>query len=157
VIVDTAALHALGAPIRQSLWLFPALETLHILGFALLYGSIVVVDLRLLGLGRGLSVSRLSALAVPWTIGAFALIVPTGLTMFVGHIDDYLTNPAFGVKMALVAAGVANAWLLRRGALRNVAHWDVEAPPPAGVRAAAAVSIVAWTGVIVCGRLIAYV
>jgi hypothetical protein len=155
--VDTATLHALGAPIRQSLWLFPALETLHILGFALLYGSIVVVDLRLLGFGRSLSVARLSALAVPWTIGAFALIVPTGLTMFAGHVDDYLTNPAFGVKMALVAVGVVNAGLLRRGALRAAAHWDTDASPPARVRLAAAVSIAAWTGAIVCGRLIAYV
>lgn len=155
--MDLAALHALGAPIRQSLWLFPALETLHILGFALLYGSIVVVDLRLLGLGRGLPVTRLAALALPWTTGAFALIVPTGLTMFVGHVDDYVRNPAFGVKMALVAVGVANAWLLRRGALAGAARWDVDAMPPAGVRVAAVVSLAAWTGAIVCGRLIAYV
>jgi hypothetical protein len=155
-VLDPAFLHQLGAPIRQSLWLFPALETLHILGFALLYGSVVIVDLRLLGLNRALPVSQLAALALPWTKGAFLLIVPTGLTMFLGHVDDYLTSPVFGVKMALLAAGVANAVALHRGPLRGVAAWDAGAMPPRPVRVAAALSLLSWTGAIVCGRLIAY-
>jgi hypothetical protein len=155
-VLDPAFLHQLGAPIRQSLWLFPALETLHILGFALLYGSVVIVDLRLLGLNRALPVSQLAALALPWTKGAFLLIVPTGLTMFLGHVDDYLTSPVFGAKMTLLAAGIANAAALHRGPLRGVAAWDVDAMPPLRVRIAAALSLLLWTGVIVCGRLIAY-
>jgi len=155
-VVDPAFLHQLGAPIRQSLWLFPALETLHILGFALLYGSVAIVDLRLMGLGRALPVSRLAAHALPWTKGAFLLIVPSGLAMFVGHVDDYLTSPVFGVKMTLLAAGIANAAALHRGPLRGVGAWDVDAMPPSRVRIAAALSLLLWTGVIVCGRLIAY-
>lgn len=155
-MLDPAFLHQLGAPIRQSLWLFPALETLHILGFALLYGSVVIVDLRLLGLNRALPVSRLAAHALPWTKGALLLIVPTGLTMFLGHVDDYLTSPVFGVKMALLAAGVANAVALHRGPLRGVAAWDADVMPPRRVRVAAALSLLTWTGAIVCGRLIAY-
>jgi hypothetical protein len=157
----TTAIHAiessgLGRMMRESLWAYPIVETLHIVGLAIVYGSIVVVDLRLLGLSRGVSASRLAHHALPWTIGAFFLVMTTGLMMFTAHTEDFLGNRIFMLKMGLILTGAVNAAMLHAGAFRTVSTWDTGAVPPPGVRAAAAVSIIVWTGVIACGRFLAY-
>jgi len=157
----TTALHALessgvGRIMRESLWTYPAVEILHIVGLATVYGSIVVVDLRLLGLSRGVSAARLARHALPWTVGAFVLVMCSGLLMFTAHAEDFLTNRIFILKMGLILAGGANAALLHTGALRSVATWDTGVMPPTSVRVAAGLSIVLWTCVIACGRLLAY-
>lgn len=157
----TAALHALegsgiGRIMRESLWAYPIVETLHIIGLATVYGSILVVDLRLLGLSRGVSAARLARHALPWTVGAFGLVLTTGLLMFTAHVADFIGNPIFMLKMGLILAGGVNAGLLHAGALRSVATWDTGVMPPASVRLAAALSIVLWTSVIACGRFLAY-
>ena len=157
----TTALHALegsgiGRIMRESLWTYPAVETLHIIGLATVFGSILVVDLRLLGLSRGVSAVHLTRHALPWTVGAFGLVLATGLLMFTAHVADFLGNPIFVLKMSLVVVGAVNAAMLRVGALRSVATWDMGVMPPPRVRVAAALSIVIWTCVIACGRLLAY-
>jgi hypothetical protein len=145
-----------GRALRESLWAYPAVETLHIIGLAIVYGSIVVVDLRLLGLSRGVSAARLARHALPWTVGAFVLVMCTGLLMFTAHAEDFLTNRVFILKMCLILFAGANAALLHTGAFRRVAAWDTGIMPPLTVRFAAALSIVLWTCVIACGRLLAY-
>jgi hypothetical protein len=157
----TAAVHALeasgaGRMMRESLWAYPAVETLHIIGLATVYGSIVVVDLRLLGLSRGVSAARLARHALPLTVGAFVLVMCTGLLMFTAHADDFLSNRVFILKMGLILFAGANAAILHTGAFRTVHAWDTGVMPPASVRFAAALSIVLWTCVIACGRLLAY-
>lgn len=157
----TTALHALegsgvGRALRESLWGYPAVETLHIIGLAALFGSVLVVDLRLLGLARSLSVTRLSRLALPWTVGAFLLVVLTGTLLFTAHAEDFLANRVFLLKMGLILVAGVNAGLLHAGALAKVGPWDTNAPSPARVRVAAALSLVLWPGVIACGRLLAY-
>ena len=157
----TTALHALegsgvGRALRESLWGYPAVETLHIIGLAALFGSVLVVDLRLLGLARTLSVTRLSRLALPWTAGAFLLVVLTGGLLFTAHAGDFLENRVFLLKMGLILAAGVNAGLLHAGALAKVDQWDTNASSPPRVRAAAALSLVLWPCVIACGRLLAY-
>lgn len=157
----TTALHALegsgvGRIIRESLWAYPSVETLHIIGLATVYGSILVVDLRLLGLSRGVSAARLARHALPWTVGAFGLVLTTGLLMFTAHVADFIGNPVFMLKMGLILAGGVNAGLLHIRALRSVATWDTGVMPPMRVRVAAAISIAIWTSVIACGRFLAY-
>jgi hypothetical protein len=157
----TTAVHALeasgaGRMMRESLWAYPAVETLHIIGLATVYGSIVVVDLRLLGLSRGVSAARLARHALPWTVGAFVLVMCTGLLMFTAHADDFLSNRVFILKMGLILFAGVNAAILHTGAFRTVRAWDTGVMPPASVRFAAALSIVLWTCVIACGRLLAY-
>lgn len=156
----TTAVHAiessgLGRTLRESLWAYPAVETLHIIGLAIVYGSIVIVDLRLLGLSRGVSVVRLARHALPWTAGAFLCVAATGLLMFTAHAEDFLANRVFLLKMGLILTAGLNAGLLHAGAMRTAAQWDAGMPPPR-VRLAAALSIVLWTCVIACGRLLAY-
>ncbi len=156
----TTAVHAiessgLGRMMRESLWAYPIVETLHIIGLATVYGSILVVDLRLLGLSRGVCVSRLARHALPWTLGAFVLVLCTGLMMFTAHTADFLGNEVFMLKMGLILTAGLNAWLLHRGAMRAAGSWDT-GMPPSRVRWAAALSIALWTGVIACGRFLAY-
>ena len=157
----TTAVHAIessgvGRLLRESLWAYPITETLHIVGLATLYGSVLIVDLRLLGLNRSLPVSRLARHALPWTVGAFLLVMLTGLLMFTAHAEDFLTNRVFIFKMGLIATAGVNAALLHTGVMRTVAAWDVNVMPPLRVRLAAVFSILLWTTVIACGRLLAY-
>jgi hypothetical protein len=157
----STAIHALegsgiGRVLRESLWAYPAAETVHIIGLATLFGSVLVVDLRLLGLNRGVSVSRLAWHALPWTVGAFMLVMVTGLLMFTAHASDLLDNRVFMLKMGLIGASGLNAALLHTGAMSRVAAWDVNVMPPVRVRIAALLSIVLWVVVIACGRLLAY-
>ena len=147
---------ALGQAMRQWLWLYPSVETVHIVGIALLVGSIAVLDLRLLGLSRSLSVRRLAAHVLPWSIASFALIVPSGLALFVAHAGDLISNPVFAVKFSLILLAGANAWVFHAGVFRNAEQWDVDVMPPMAARAAAATSLLLWISVIACGRLLAY-
>ena len=141
---------------REALWAYPAVEALHILALGLVVGSIVMVDLRLLGLSRDVSVSRLSRHTLPWTVGAFVVAMSTGLLMFTAHADDFLSNRVFAVKMGLLLLAGANAAILHTGPWRSIAQWDTGAMPPTAVRFSAALSIAVWIAVIACGRLLAY-
>jgi len=147
---------ALGQAMRQWLWLYPAVEIVHIVGIAILVGSIAVLDLRLLGVSRSLSVRRLAAHVLPWTVASFALIVPSGLAMFVAHASDMLSNPVFALKLSLIGFAGVNAAVFHAGVYRAAAKWDFDVPPPPAARAAAAISLLVWISVIACGRLLAY-
>ena len=147
---------AIAKAMRENLWLYPSVEIVHIVGFVILVGSVVMFDLRVLGLSRGVSVRALARHLLPWSVAALALIVPTGLMMFSAHADDFLNNRAFQVKMALLLAAGINAAMFHAGPYASVARWDVNAPAPLAARASVAASILIWIGVIACGRLLAY-
>jgi hypothetical protein len=146
----------LGQAMRQWLYLYPAAEVIHIAGIALLFGSIAVLDLRLLGLSRSIPVRRLASHTLPWTAGAFLLIVPSGFAMFSAHASEFIGNPIFALKMCLILGAGTNAAIFHAGAFRGAAGWDVGVMPPPASRAAAAVSLLVWISVIACGRLLAY-
>lgn len=147
---------ALGVAMRESLWLYPIVEIVHLTGIALLVGSIAMLDLRLLGLSRTVSVKRLAAHILPWTAGAFLLIVPSGLMMFAAHAGDFIQSDVFALKMGLVLAAGANAGAFHAGVFRGAAAWDVARMPPPAARVAAGLSLALWLSVIACGRLLAY-
>ena len=146
----------LGQAMRQWLWLYPAVETVHITGIALLFGSIAVLDLRLLGFSSKISIRTLTKHVLPWTAASFLLIVPSGLAMFTAHASEFIGNPVFALKMCLILGAGVNAALFHAGVFRGAAGWDVNVAPPPAARAAAAVSLLAWVSVIACGRLLAY-
>lgn len=147
---------ALAAAMREWLWLYPIVEVVHLTGIALLFGSIAMLDLRLLGLSRDVPVRRLAAHVLPWTAGAFLLIVPSGLLMFIAHAGDFIQNEVFALKIGLILAAGANAGAFHAVAFRGAASWDVERMPPRAARAAAGLSLALWVSVIACGRLLAY-
>lgn len=154
--MHTVEATGLGRYMREALWAYPATEALHIVGIGLLFGSIAIVDLRLLGLGRRLPVSALTAFALPWSLAGFAVAATTGLLMFTAHAAEFIALPVFMLKMGLILAGGINAAILHTGVLRDTRAWDTGASSPVAARLAGGVSIALWIGVVACGRLLAY-
>jgi hypothetical protein len=152
--IHSVEVSGLGRFMREALYAYPVAEATHIVGIAMLFGSIALVDLRLLGLGRSLPVRSLVAFAAPWSLVGFVVAASAGLLMFTAHATEFLTQPLFMLKMGLIAAGGINAAMLHTGPLRRL---EADAMPPARVRAAAALSLGVWITVIVCGRFLAYV
>ena len=151
---------SLGVAMRQWLWLYPSVEIVHLAGIGLLFGSIAVLDLRLLGFSRTLSVRQLARHVLPWTAASFALIVPSGLMMFTAHASDFIQSGVFVLKMGLILAAGLNAALFHTITFRTADVWDSEEmrklPPPPSARLAGALSLLLWILVIACGRLLAY-
>lgn len=145
-----------GEAMRSSLWLFPAVETLHILGFSLLIGSIAAYDLRLLMAKPLLPADHLGRLLLPVAVTGFLIAVPAGLLLFTSEATAFAENPMFWIKMGLLAVGLVNIVVFHNGIGRHMESWADLRPPPAA-RVAGAVSLIAWIGVLICGRLIAYV
>ena len=146
---------AFAQSLRGSSPLFMAVKAVHLAGIAALLASIVVLDLRLLGLRRSTPVRRLAARVLPWSAGSFLLIVPSGLVMFMAHPSALIADPVFALKFCLILAAGANAAIFHTGAMRGARQWDVDAMPPPGVRMTAALSLLLWFSVAVCGRLLA--
>jgi hypothetical protein len=150
----------LGQAMRQWLWLYPTVEIFHIVGIGLLFGSIAVLDLRLLGVSRNISARTLARHVLPWTAASFLLIVPSGLLMFSAHASEFIESPVFILKMCLILAAGANAALFHTITFRTADVWDSEEmrklPPPPSARVAGALSLLLWISVIACGRLLAY-
>ncbi|MDH4151137.1 MAG: hypothetical protein OEW79_14455 [Betaproteobacteria bacterium] len=147
----------LAVAMRHDLWLYPIVEIFHIVGFVTLVGSIIVLDLRLLGLSKALPVQVLARHVLPWSMGALIVIVPSGLLMFTAHAGDLISNTAFITKMSLLFCAGINAALFHAGTYRNVAAWDRETAIPPAAKLHAAASLLIWVGVLACGRLLAYV
>jgi hypothetical protein len=146
---------SLGIAIRHSLWLYPLGNVLHVLGVALLVGSIVALDFRFLGFGRRyVTVEGASNLLTPFVIAGILLLVPGGLILFIADAGPLAANGLLQLKMALIVIGLANAWLFRRNWGGKLATWDAD-PPGAG-RAQALASMAIWLAVPTLGRLIAY-
>ncbi len=147
----------LAVAMRHDLWLYPIVEIVHITGFVTLVGSIIVLDLRLLGLSKALSVRLLARHVLPWSMGALLLIVPSGLLMFLAHASELISNTAFITKMSLLFCAGMNAAVFHAGVFRNVAAWDSHTVAPPAARLHAVASLLIWISVLACGRLLAYV
>ena len=148
----------MGASVRESLWLFPALETVHLLGMAVLVAAVGVFDLRLLGwvLPRE-RVSVLGRRLLPWAWAAFAVQVLTGTLLFSSEAIKVYTNPAFRLKMLLIVLAGVQALIFDRTVYRRVADWEDSGASPARVKLVGFLSLVLWTGVVAAGRFIGFV
>ena len=142
---------------RDSIWLYPVVETIHIFGFAILVGAVVMFDLRVLGVSKRISVRLLARHLLPWSLAALLLIVPTGTLMFSSEAIELAGNRAFIIKMTLLSLALANAVAFHVGSFRSAELWDQDTTAPPGARVHALTSILIWAGVITCGRMIAYV
>jgi Family of unknown function (DUF6644) len=153
-MIDTlAALEQLplAATLKKSVWLYPLVNTAHIVGIALLFGAIVPYDLRLLGLWRGIERRELARILLPMAAAGLFLAVGAGGLLFITQAGDYLASPFFMAKMAvlllaLIVAGTA--CILERRAPSDVI--------PKPVKICAVLSIALWLCVITLGRLIGY-
>ena len=138
-------------------WMFPLLETIHVFSLVAVLGTIALVDWRLIGLAsRDHSVTTLSRQALPWTWGGFVLAVISGALMTVGQAGEYITNPAFQLKLLLMALAGLNMAAFHLIPWKSVGRWDAGAPTPLAARLAGGLSLALWIGVIAAGRWIAF-
>ncbi|WP_434651727.1 hypothetical protein J3P96_14190 [Pseudomonas sp. R3-56] len=154
--MDRLADSSLALAMRDELWLYPLVEVLHIIGFSVLVGAVVMFDLRVLGLSKAIAVTALARHLLTWAVGALLLIVPAGLMMFSAHPQDFAGNNVFILKLGLIAAAGINALLFHVGTYRSVEQWNTGQKAPGLARVQALVSIALWIAVILCGRLLAY-
>ena len=143
--------------LRESLFVWPLLESAHVLVLMLFVGTAAMLDLRLLGLTfRSVPVSEFTGRLLPWTRASFALMAITGLLLFYASPVRYYQNIFFRVKVVLLVAAGLNIWWFHSRVHQRVQTWDLTMPPPRAARLAAVLSLVAWAGVVVTGRMVAY-
>jgi hypothetical protein len=144
--------------VRDSgVWTYAFLNLFHILGVATLFGSILVLDLRLLGLARQLAIRDLSRFTIPLSKAGFALAAATGIMMLSTNGTEYTGNPFLPVKFAAIGAGLVNVAVVGRlGAWRAVGVRELSAPEHRTLAIAGATSLASWLTAVVCGRMIGY-
>ena len=140
-----------GTIVRESIWLFPVIQCFHLLSLSLLGGTVLVVDLR--GLGFGLRSSTLADLAAkvhPWMLGSLAILILSGVLMFLSEAIKCYYSPPFWYKMALLALATLFTLTLRRRAFAAAVE------PAQRARGIATLSLILWLGVGFAGRWIAF-
>ncbi len=143
-----------AAFLRSSEYVYPLVNAAHILGFALLVGSIAALDSRILGFARVIPLADAARLLLPFTIGGLVLAILAGAALFSVKPGEYAANPVFLTKLALIVLALANAVSLRfRPAWRMAIGGAAIA---AGPRLSAVLSLLLWVAVLVAGRLIAF-
>lgn len=139
------ALHSQG-------WVWPVLEIFHLFGMILLFGGLLIFDLRVLGFAPRLPLAATATL-LKLAMAGFALNVGTGSLLVLGNAHHFLANPAFWAKIALIIAAGINAWFftifVHNGPAKRIAGIPA--------RVSAALSLAFWTGVVILARFIAYV
>jgi hypothetical protein len=147
----------LAGLVRDSLWGFPIVVAIHILGMILSAGLLVWMDLRLLGVAlTGYPVSIITRRLMPWFVVGFAIMFLSGGALFTGYANAAYSNIYFRLKMAAIVAAGLNALVYHLATERSSAAWDTDATPPLGARAAGLTSILLWTSVILAGRMMSY-
>jgi len=137
-------------------WLFPIVETLHVMALTLVFGSIAMLDLRLLGIAsRNVPVSRLSREVLPWTWSAWGAAAVFGTLMFMAKAETYAGNLQFRLKFVCMGLAALNMLIFNFGAYRRVARWDSD-DPPMSAKLAGALSLSLWIGVVFFGRWVGF-
>jgi uncharacterized membrane protein len=135
-------------------WGWPASETVHFIGLSLLFGVVLLVDLRMLGFLKGIPYSALHRL-LPWGVLGFGINVVTGILFFIGAPPDfYVNNPVFIWKLALILVAGANA--LYFTVVEQAWTLGAGDTPPVAAKVAAASGILLWVGVIFCGQMLPF-
>ncbi len=142
---------ALGQLVRDSLWLFPAIESVHLLGLCLLGGSLLVVDLRMLGFGlRRQPIAQLARDVRPWLVASVLVMFLTGTLLFLSEAVKCYHNPSFWVKMATIPIALLFTFLVRQPFALRVADTSARS------RVVAATSLALWWTVAAAGRWIGF-
>ena len=143
-------------PISQHIgftWWFPLLESIHVIGIALVIGSILTVDLRLLGLAAlRYPVSQVTGKLLPWTWAAFVVAAITGFGMFATRAPAYVENTAFQIKFMLLPLACINMAVFHFRTFRNIDGWDTAQELPPAARIAGGASLLLWAGIVIAGR-----
>lgn len=139
-------------------WWFPLIESLHVVSITFMFGAILMVDLRVLGLaGKHYPIGILSSELVPWSAAALAVASVTGVAMFITRASAHAANPAFQIKMLLMVLAGINVAVFHLAVFRRGTDWASEEFVPIVARLLAASSIAIWIGVMLAGRWIGHI
>jgi hypothetical protein len=142
---------------ESGVWTYGLVNLVHILGIATLFGAILVLDLRLLGLWRSVPLAVLSRPTVTLAACGFVLAAATGIPMFATKAVDYAGNPFLFIKIPLIALALLNILLLHRSAAwRAHRSRELTLAEQRRLKAGAGLSLLFWLGAITAGRMIAY-
>jgi hypothetical protein len=143
--------------LHESLYMYPLVESVHVLTLCLFVGMSILLDLRLLGLAlRRVPVVEVIDRLVPWMVAGFAIMLVTGLLLFYAIPVRSYQNVFFRLKLiALVLAGL-NAWIFHATVHKDVKRWGALPVAPPRARFAGAASLLLWAVIVVSGRMIAY-
>ena len=143
--------------VNTMLGAFAVVEAFHVLGVAIVFGSMLIVDLRLVGFpSTARPFTEIAAETLKWTWGAFALALITGALLFSTNPVFYFENFEFRMKMVLLVLAGLNMAIFEYYTVRSVSNWDSNAPVPLGGRIAGSLSLMFWIGVVTFGRLIGF-
>jgi uncharacterized membrane protein len=143
--------------LHESLYMYPLVESTHVLAITLFVGLAVMLDLRLLGLTlRTVPVSEILDRVLPWTKVGFVIMISTGVLLFYAIPVRNYQNIFFRIKVIMLLLAGLNVWYFNRRVERRIADWDIDPIPPKGARVAAVISLVLWVSIVVAGRMIAY-
>lgn len=144
----------LGIWMRGSPWAYPVVNLVHLLGLTLLIGPMLLLDLRLLGVGRHFALPEVSAALTPWAIAGLLLLIGSGSLLFSADAGPLFGSFLLRAKLCCIAFGLLNAVLFRRLWMHRMHDWD-RRPPLAG-RLQAGLSLFVWLAAGTLGRLLAY-
>lgn len=139
-------------------WIVPAVQSVHILAIAIVMSSVVMVDLRLMGLiGHSQSISAMNRRFIPWVWWSLVVLFMTGIVLITAEPSRALLNPVFQAKIVLIIAVIVVTAVFQEVVRRNMEFWDLSPSRRAGALATAILSLLIWTAIVGCGRWIAYV
>ncbi len=143
--------------LHESMYMYPLVESTHVLALTVFVGLAVILDLRLLGLVlRRVPVTDIIDRLLPWTKGGFAVMVITGILLFYAIPVRTYQSIFFRAKVVMLLLAGLNVWVFNTRVYPRVADWDLDITTPTGARRAAIFSLILWGGIIVAGRMIAY-
>jgi hypothetical protein len=143
--------------LHESLYMYPLLESVHVLTLCIFIGMTMMWDLRLLGWTlRAVPFSEISDRLMPWMRAGFIVMVVTGLLLVYAIPVRSYQSIWFRVKVVMLILAGLNAWLFHARVHPRVSEWDRAPRPPRAARIAGALSLALWIGIIVAGRMIAY-
>jgi hypothetical protein len=148
---------ALATWVKESEYGFPIVVGVHLIGLVFSVGTLLWVDVRMLGLGlRELRVSEVYRGLAPWFLAGFAAMLASGATLFTAYATSAYSNAYFRIKLIALLLAAANALVFHFVTQRTSARWDDAARPPIAVRAAGLASLALWAVVILAGRMMSY-
>ena len=149
---------ALGHVMRESgVWTYGIVNLVHILGVCCLFGSVLILDLRLIGLWRNVGLSAISEPAVPVAVVGFAVAAASGVCLLATKATEYAGNPFMYIKFPAIALGLVNvAVLTRLSAWRDRARRELSARERSQLAVAGGISLLCWITAITAGRMIGY-
>ena len=139
-------------------WIIPAVQSVHILAISIVMSSVIMVDLRLMGLmGHSQSISAMTRRFIPWVWWSLVVLLISGIVLITAEPRRDLLNPVFQAKIVLIICAIVVTAVFQEVVRRNMEFWDLSPSRRAGALATAIVSLLIWSAIVGCGRWIAYV